>query len=204
MTGGKITIGDIAQGIVNNNAGATMNMSGGVIEATIAGSKRQGIYNKGTLNISGTAVITSATSDRGVLHNDAGSAVINISGGTITSTNTNCQRGAIHNDKGATVNITGGTITSKSTNNNAGAVQNAGTLTIGTKDGNINATSPYLISDKYAVNNNGNNKFYFYDGVLYGKSNSINGKLTEMESNSTRNDTTEVIDGVTYQKTYLS
>lgn len=204
MTGGKITIANIAQGVVNNNAGAVMDMSGGTIEAPIAGSKRQGIYNKGTVNISGTAVITSATSDRGVLHNDYGSAVINISGGTITSTNTNCQKGAIHNDKGATVKITGGTITSKSTNNNASAVQNAGTLTIGNKDGNINASSPYLISEKYAVSNNGNNKFYFYDGVLYGKSNTINGKLTETESNSTRNDTTEVIDGVTYHKTYLS
>ena len=204
MTGGKITIADIAQGVVNNNAGAVMNMSGGIIEAPIAGSKRQGIYNKGTVNISGTAVITSATSDRGVVQNDASSGVINISGGTITSTNTNCSKGAIHNDKGATVKITGGTITSKSTNNNGAAVQNAGTLTIGTKDGNINSTSPYLISEKNTISNTGNNKFYFYDGVLYGKSSTISGKLSEMEPNSTRNDTTEVINGVTYHKTYLS
>lgn len=204
MTGGKITIGNIAQGVVNNNAGATLNMSGGTIEATIAGSKRQGIYNKGTVNISGTAIITSATTDRAVVQNDAGGAIINISGGTITSTEANCQRGAVQNVKNATVKITGGTIISKSTNNNAGAVQNAGTLTIGTKDGNINATSPYLISEKYAVNNSGNTTFNFYDGVLYGKTNSINGNITEMESNSTRNDTTEVINGDTYHKTYLS
>lgn len=204
MTGGKITIGNIAQGVVNNNAGATMNMSGGTIEATIAGSKRQGIYNKGTLYISGTAVITSATSDRGVVQNDASSGIINISGGTITSTNTNCQKGAVHNDKGATVTITGGTIISKSTNNNAAAVQNAGTLTIGVKGGNIDATSPYLISEKNTVTNTGNNKFYFYDGVLYGRSGTISGKLSETEPNSTRNDTTENINGVTYHKTYLS
>jgi uncharacterized repeat protein (TIGR02543 family) len=204
MTGGKITIANIAQGVVNNNAGAVMNMSGGTIEAPIAGSKRQGIYNKGTVNISGTAVITSATSDRGVVQNDASSGTINISGGTITSTNTNCQKGAVHNDKGGTVKITGGTIISKSTNNNGAAVQNAGTLTIGVKDGNINSTSPYLISEKNTISNTGNNKFYFYDGVLYGKSSTISGKLSEMESNSTRNDTTEVISGVTYHKTYLS
>ncbi len=204
MNGGKITIGNIAQGVVNNNAGAVMHMTGGTIEATIAGSKRQGIYNKGTVNISGNAVITSATSDRGVVQNDAGSGVINISGGTITSTNTNCSRGAIHNDKGGTVTITGGTITSKSTNNNAAAVQNAGTLTIGVKGGNIDATSPYLISEKNTISNTGNNKFYFYDGVLYGKSGTISGKLSETEPNSTRNDTTEVINGVTYHKTYLS
>ena len=204
MTGGKITIGNIAQGVVNNNAGATMNMSGGTIEAPIAGSKRQGIYNKGTLYISGTAVITSATSDRGVVQNDASSGTINISGGTITSTNTNCQKGAVHNDKGGIVTITGGTIISKSTNNNAAAVQNAGTLTIGVKGGNIDATNPYLISEKNAVTNTGNNKFYFYDGVLYGKSGTISGKLSETEPNSTRNDTTEIINGDTYHKTYLS
>lgn len=204
MNGGKITIGNIAQGVVNNNAGAVMHMTGGTIEAPIGGSKRQGIYNKGTVNISENAVITSATSDRGVIQNDAGSGIINISGGTITSTNTNCSRGAIHNDKGGTVTITGGTITSKSTNNNAAAVQNAGTLTIGVKGGNIDATSPYLISEKNTISNTGNNKFYFYDGVLYGRSATIIGKLSETEPNSTRNDTTEVIDGVTYQKTYLS
>ena len=91
-----------------------------------------------------------------------------------------------------------------STNNNAGAVQNAGNLTIGVKDGNINASSPYLISEKYAVNNSGNTTFNYYDGVLYGKTNTISGKVTEMETNATRNDTTEVIDGGTYHKTYLS
>ena len=204
MTGGSITIGNVAQGIVNNNAGATLNMSGGSIIASISGSKRQAIYNKGTVNISGSAVLSSASTDRGTVQNDASNAIINISGGTITSTNTNCQRGAVHNDKGATVKITGGTITSKSTNNNGAAVQNAGTLTIGVKDSNINASSPYLISEKNTVTISGNNKFYFYDGVLYGRSNTISGKVTEYENNSTRNDTTEVINGVTYQKTYLN
>ncbi len=204
MTGGTITIGNVDQGIVNNNAGATLNMSGGTIIASITGSKRQGIYNKGTANISGSAVITSATTDRAVVQNDDGNAVINISGGTITSTATNCQRGAVQNVKNASVTITGGTIISKSTNNSSGAVQNAGNLTIGTKDGNINATNPYLIGEKYAVNNSGNPTFKYYDGVLYGKTSTINGRVTEMETNSTRNDTTEVIDGETYQKTYLN
>ena len=204
ITGGTITIGNITQGVVNNNVGATLNMSGGSIIASIAGSKRQCIYNKGTVNISGTATLTSATSDRAVVQNDAANASITISGGTITSTNTNCQRGAVQNVKNATVVITGGKIISKSTHNNGAAVQNAGTLTIGSKDGNIDATNPDLISDKYAFNNSGNATFNFYDGVLKGKTNSISGNITEMEANSTRNDVTEVIDGVTYHKTYLN
>ena len=202
MTGGNISIGDIVQGVLNNNANATLNMSGGSITATIAGSKRQAVYNKGTANISGNAVLTSASTDRATVQNDATGAVINISGGTITSTNTACQRGAVQNVNKATVNITGGTIISKSTNNNSGAVQNAGTLTIGVKDGNISATSPELISAKYGVNSNGT--FKFYDGVLKGETNSIKGNIAEMESGSTRNDTTEIIDGVTYYVTYLS
>ena len=73
------------------------------------------VYNKGTANISGNAVLTSASTDRATVQNDATGAVINISGGTITSTNTACQRGAVQNVNKATVNITGGTIISKST-----------------------------------------------------------------------------------------
>lgn len=200
MTGGSISIGDIPQGILNNNAGATLHMSGGTISATIEGSKRQAIYNKGTANISGTAVLISATTDRAVVQNDNSGAVINISGGSITSTSTICERGAVQNINNATVNITGGTIISHSTDNNSGAVQNAGTLVIGTKDGVISASTPDLRGETYGVNNS--KTFKFYDGVIKGKTDSINGSVTDFEGS--RVDTTEVIGGTTYHKTYLN
>ena len=196
ITGGHISIGNFSQGVLNNNAGATLTMTGGTIEATVAGSKRQAIYNKGTVYISGTATLRSASKDRATLQNDASGATIYISGGTIASTNTSCQRGAIQNVSGATVEITGGTITSKSTNTAAGAVQNAGNLIVGTKDGVINSTSPELVGDTYGVNNTGT--FKFYDGILKGIINSVNGSVTEYETGSTIVNGTEIIGGNTY------
>lgn len=196
ITGGHISIGDFSQGVLNNNAGATLTMSGGTIEALIAGSRRQSIYNKGTVYISGTATLTSASSDRATLQNDASGAKIYISGGTINSTNTSCQRGAVQNVSGATVEITGGTITSKSTNSAAGAVQNAGTLIVGNKDGIVDSTTPVLIGDKYGVNNSGT--FKFYDGILKGISNAVQGSVTEYEDNSIVINGTEIIGSNTY------
>ena len=196
ITGGHISNGNVTQGVINNNAGGTLTMSGGTISATIAGSKRQAIYNKGTVYISGTATLTSASTDRATLHNDASGAKIYISGGTITSTNANCQRGAVQNISGATVEITGGTITSKSNNSASGAVQNAGTLTLGSKDDIINSTSPVLIGKTYGVNNSGT--FNFYDGIIKGATNSLNGSIASREDGASDLDSTEVIDGLTY------
>lgn len=202
ITGGTITIGNVVNGVLNNNAGATLRMSGGTISATVAGSKRQAIYNKGTAYISGTATLISASTDRAAVHNDASGAKIYISGGTITSTNTNCERGAVQNSSGATVEITGGTIISKSTKSSAGAVQNAGTLILGSKDGSVNSTSPDLMGNTYGVNNSGT--FKFYDGILKGKLASINGNLNDYDPAGTRVDTTDTINGVQYYVTYYN
>ncbi len=202
MSGGSISIGNVDQGILNNNAGATFNMTGGIISATIEGSKRQALYNKGTATISGTSVLISATTDRAVVQNDDKAAKITINGGTITGTSLNCDRGAVQNIAKATVIITGGTIVSKSTVPTSGAVQNAGILTIGVQGGGINASSPDLTGDTYGVNNNGT--FNYYDGVLKGQMDSINGSISSKEANSNRIDTTEVIGGITYHKTYLN
>ena len=202
ITGGTISIGDIAQGVVNNNAGGILNISGGTISATIAGSKRQAVYNKGTVNISGSAVLSSASTDRPTVHNDSANAVMNISGGTINSTNTNCQRGAVQNISGATVTITGGTIISASTKNKVGAVENAGTLTIGVKNGTINTSSPVLQGAKYGVYNSGT--FKFYDGILKGIAGAYSSVPDEIETGSSIVTGSETIDGNTYETAYLN
>ena len=46
--------------------------------------------------------------------------------------------------------------------------------------------------------------FNYYDGVLKGQLDSINGSVSDYETNSNRVNTTEVIGGITYQKTYLN
>ena len=94
--------------------------------------------------------------------------------------------------------ILGGTIISI----NQQAVSNAGTLTIGTKDGNISITTPDLRGATYGVTNT--NTFKFYDGVIKGITGSISGNINEIETGSTRVDTSEVISGNTYHKTYLN
>ena len=82
------------------------------------------IYNKGIVYISGTASLSSASSNRATVQNDLATAQITISGGTIASTNTSCERGAVQNGLG-TLTVTGGTIISKSNNtSNAAGIQN--------------------------------------------------------------------------------
>ena len=201
ITGGKVTIGNVTQGVINNNAGAVLNMSGGEITAPKSGSKRQAIYNKGTVNISGTAVLTSYSSDRATVQNDASNARITISGGTISSLNTNCQRGAVQNGSGTLI-ITGGTIISKSANaaNGPSGVQNAGTLRIGDDDGTITSSTPVIQAKKYGVYNTGT--FNFYDGKLMGVQGSVSGSITNHAGSYV--DTTETIGSDTFYVKYLN
>jgi uncharacterized repeat protein (TIGR02543 family) len=205
MTGGTVTIGNVTQGIVNNNAGATFNVYGGSIIASVAGSKRQAIYNtKGTVNIYG-GTFSSKSTDRATVQNDSTGSVINIYGGTIESLNANCQRGAVQNGAGNTLRITGGTITSASTNANSGGVQNAGTLIIGTEDGLYDATSPVIQGKKYGVNTSTN--ISMYDGILKGVSGAINDQSYIPTANTEAgmepvDSGTETIEGSTYHTLY--
>ncbi len=183
ITGGTVTFfASVSQGLINNNAGATLNISGGAINNPYAVQKGQAVYNLGTLNISGNAVLISNSKERATVQNDKTGAIMNISGGTISSTYNNCNKGAVENSANNTVTITGGTITSVSTNSNGGAVNNAGTLTIGVKDGNISTTSPVLMGKVNGVKNTGT--FNFYDGIIEGETNAIVGIANDIETNS--------------------
>ena len=202
ITGGKITI-DYNQGVINNNGGAVLNMSGGEIVVPKSGSRRQAIYNKGTVNISGTASLSSASSDRATLQNDASGARITISGGTIVSTNVNCERGAVQNGSGTLV-VTGGTIISNSTKNAAApsGIQNAGTCIIGVEGGGIDITSPVIRGVRKGIYNTGT--LNIYDGVLQSPGTPLDGSTNVIEQNSApvTNDTA-LIGGVTYNLWYL-
>lgn len=192
ITNGTIT-SDAGYACIDNNENGVLTITGGNIIAT---GSRQAIYNdKGTLEISGTAYLSSSASDRPTVQNQAGGTVT-ISGGTIVSTNTT-SKSAVENQAGGTMYITGGTITS----NNRHAVENAGALTIGNKDGNIDTSSPVLQGYVYGINST--NEFNFYDGTIKGISKTIYGTVTDIETDSQEVESTETIGDATYKTVHL-
>ena len=192
ITGGKIWLSTSAdQGAINNENNSRMTISGGQILGTL----RQAVYNDGgTLTITGNASLSNGngvSTNRACVQNVRGT--VTISGGTISSPATAYP--AVLNN--STMTITGGTITSTQFN----GINNGGTLVIGVKDGNISTSSVTVVGRKIGVNNT--NSFKFYDGTIKGVDSSINGTIAEIETNSTRVDGTEVIDGLTYNTTHL-
>ena len=218
VTGGLITIGDVKQGIINNNQGAILNVSGGQIKAEIVGEKRQAIYNeKGTVNISGNAYLYSNSTNRATLQNYNTSGVINITGGTIISANANCQRGAIQNASGSTVNLISGTVISNSTYTGTasgygpGGIQNEGTLVIGNNsDGIYDVTTPVIQAKKFGinlVNGTSASNVYMYDGIIKSVGQTIKNNYTipsanTMSGTSEVTGETEEIDNLTYNLFY--
>ncbi len=190
ITGGVVTIGNVSQGIINNNLGAILNISGGEIKAEISGQKRQAIYNeRGTVNISGNAYLYSNSLNRATVQNYNTGGVINITGGTIISNNTNCQRGAIQNDSGSTVNLYSGTVISKSkytgttSGYGPGGIQNEGTLVIGRENSTYDATDPVIQAEKFGINTSSTANTYMYDGIIKSKDVPIKGSLSIPSSN---------------------
>ena len=81
------------------------------------------------------------------------------------------------------------------------AISNEGILRIGVKDGSIDTSTPVLMGSTYGIRNAGT--FYFYDGIAKGKTNAMDGTVTEVEDNSLIMNGTEMIDGETYKVQYL-
>ena len=176
--------------IITNNG--TLDITNGLIRSNAT----QGAINNesyGTLVMSGGRI--EAVGTRQGIYNNGGN--LTITGSAYISATTS-ERGAVHNLNNGTVTITGGTIVSTGLN----AVENEADLIIGVKDGNINASSPSMTGKQYGVNNNGGT-FKFYDGIIKGKTDSINGTIDEIETNSIRVNGVETIDGQTYQTAHL-
>ena len=168
-----------------------------IINGTITSNTTQGAINNNsgaTLIMTGGSII--ATGTRQAIYNNGGT--VNISGTAYLSASTTERAVVQNNSASGTITITGGTIVSTGLN---GVENVAGTLIIGTKDGTIDATTPDIRGKTYGVNNSSTLKFY--DGIIRGGTNSINGTVAEIETNSSRVDTTEVIDSTTYHVTYL-
>ncbi len=202
VSASKNIILDLQSYTLRNKTNASVITNKGKLEfvgGTITSSAGYGtIDNKETtayLTISGGSII--ATGTRQAVHNEGGGHV------TITGTAyisaTASARPAVQNWASSELTITGGTIISSAQQ----AVNNEGTLIIGDQDGTIDITTPVLQGATYGVTNTATTTFEFYDGVLKGISGSVDGPITAREQNSTDYDTTEVIDGDTYQVKYL-
>lgn len=158
MTEGTLAAtGDSAQAIHNYDAG-TVNISGGTISAsgTNTSDTPTPIYNRSTLSISGTAILTGV---RYGVYNYGNDANMEISGGTIEATGANEK--ALYSAGTGTINMTGGVIRATdtsggSTGNNHGIYNNNSIINIsgGTVScvgqGTSNAAAVYLGSNATA------------------------------------------------------
>ena len=163
-------------GAINNNTGADFTISGGSIIAT---GDRQAIYNFGNVLITGDAYLSSRAS------------------GLAQQQYTTLERATVQNLPGAITTITGGAVVSEEQQ----AISNDGTLIMGTKDGNINSSSPVIIGKTIGIDNLGT--YNFYDGIVKGMTGTISGNVSDIEDNSHRVTSTEVIDGTTYYTEYI-
>lgn len=163
---------------IDNNPGGRIVMSGGQIIAT---GTRQAIYNnKGYVEISGTAYLSSAASGK--------------------PTTSVMDRGTIQNLPDSTLVISGGTIVGL----NNQAISNQGTMTIGTEDGNVNINTPVFIGQTYGIKSSTN--FGFYDGIMKGKTAAIDdvSKITGKETGYNIVNGVETIEGQQYKTGYLA
>ena len=95
------------------------------------------------------------------------------------------------------ITITGGTIEAT----DGIGVSTEGSLTIGDKDGVVSTTSPSITAKEHGVYCT--NTFNFYDGIIRGETDAIDGTITDVETGYQQVDDTETIGGVTYQTAYL-
>ena len=84
ITNGTIIVNHTNSAAINNESTGTLTITGGRIMMTKAGGKQAIYNNKGTVNISEDAYISSVSSIRGAVHNLA-DGTLNITGGTIIS-----------------------------------------------------------------------------------------------------------------------
>lgn len=182
ITNGTLT-SSVDGAVLNNYPGATAYISGGNLIGTST-LKGQAVYNKGgTVEISGTAYLSSVSTNRPTVHhldNNPNTAITRILGGTIIGTSYY----AVGNEKGANA------------------------VEIGSKDGNVSTTTPVIQSGTYGISSYSNNdgRFKFYDGIIKGKTGAINNEatlITDVENYCEIGHSQETINNQTYQTAYL-
>ncbi len=177
ISNGTLTSSSTSDGAINNKSTGNITISGGHLSLTAPGGK-QAIYNNGgTVLITGTAYISSAS-----------------------SANTTNARAAVHNLARGTLTITGGTIESTGYL----GVKNEATMTIGTEDGNPDRTTPVIIGTTEGVESDTN--YSFYNGIIKGKTYAVNNstKIANVENGYNIAHAEEQIGNTTYEEIYLN
>ena len=181
---------DNNQPVINNKG--TTTITNGTIKSNQ--NNYAAIDNKQNAKLYVTGGTIEATGERQAIYNERG--YVEISGNPHLSSQAP-ERSTVQNIAASTMVIKGGTIISYTQQ----AVNNLGTMTIGTKDGTINTDLPNMQGNTYGIINEGTLKFY--DGIAKGITGSITGTISEIEDNSHRTTSTEVISGTTYITEYL-
>ena len=174
---------------VYNKGNGTINITGGTIQA-----KNVGLINgnNGTIKMTGGTVNTTGTittTDGTTVETNSGShglrtyeGNVTISGGTIVGNynGIHCYKNDNATELG-TITITGGKIQGVS---QYGIYDNVGKIiTLGTNDSNVSKITPEISGQnligvyRIADSDTAGGKFYFYDGIIKGKT-AINGKVT--------------------------
>ncbi len=172
-----------AQGAVNNEnkvSGSTFAPVMTIIDFNITSKgTKQAVYNKGgNMEIYGNTYLYNKSSNRAALHN-----LKNTDSGTVGN-----------------ITIYGAEIVG----NGSWAISNeaGNTITLGVNDGTIDNTSISATGKTYAISNSGT--FNFYDGVLKGITNVIEGTTySGHDDTATYKTGTETIDGNTYKTAYF-
>lgn len=180
ITGGTINQTS-AYAAINNAASGRLIISDVNISST---AQRAAVYNlgEGNVTISGNSYLSSNATGEFTLNS------VTMDRGTIMNVNTT-----------GIINITGGTVVGT-----AGlGISNNGTLVLGTmNDGVISTSEPLIKGESYGVKNY--NTFKFYDGIIKGRTGSVDGVISEQEANTQLQIDSEIIDGNTYVVNYLN
>lgn len=190
----------ITTGTLLENSG-TVKISNGLLTSSSTQTATINNQSTGKITISGGRILMTATGGKQALYNDNGTVVITGSAylRSASGAGTN-QRAAVQNLASGTMTITGGTIVSET----FVGVNNAGTLTIGTQDGTSDKTSPIIQAATHGISSTTN--YGFYDGTLKGITQAVNNeaKITDKETGYSLINSSEEIDGETYNTLYLA
>ena len=190
----------ITTGTLLENSG-TVKISNGILTSSSTQTATINNQSTGNITISGGRILMTATGGKQALYNDNGTVVITGSAylRSASGAGTN-QRAAVQNLASGTMTITGGTIVSET----FVGVNNAGTLTIGTQDGTSDKTSPIIQAATHGISSTTN--YGFYDGTLKGITQAVNNeaKITDKETGYSLINSSEEIDGETYNTLYLA
>ncbi len=200
--------------VINNTGTMTLN------NVEIKHESYSAVTNTGTINFNSGKIWLNAGVDQGVVNNNAGGTfnmtggqiigskrqavynnggTLNISGSSYLENQSNATRACVHNVSGTTT-ITGGTIIS---NKDGGIKLEKGIVTIGSQGGTLDTSSPEIRGYTYGVYITSTGTLNWYDGILKGITNYIDGTVTGQEQNTQPHTDTEVIGSNTYNTAYL-